>query len=275
VEGQARFVDNILDIKPFEETVIIGTLFKEQKLKPSILNNIMGVLGQKKYMEGGQFAHGQYVNHEEDDVAVLEDISGRITIQNSPKFQINHFVSGSILALKGRAVNGGYFEVNDYCFAGVPFRDCPATVKISQQPTAKRDLYDPALLNSNRQFIALASGLQVGRGATHLRHQLLAQFLRGEFADIANQKLASQITRLVLAGDSMVQPSKVDDVLRGSYRTAKLNEEVYRGIDEVLGLLEQWLDQVSETMDVDLMPGEMDFSNAFVPQQPFNSCLFP
>jgi hypothetical protein len=47
--GNLKIVDNILDIKPFEETVIIGTLFKEQKLKPSILNNIMGVLGQKKF----------------------------------------------------------------------------------------------------------------------------------------------------------------------------------------------------------------------------------
>jgi hypothetical protein len=47
--GNLKIVDNILDIKPFEETVLIGTLFKEQKLKPSILNNIMGVLGQKKF----------------------------------------------------------------------------------------------------------------------------------------------------------------------------------------------------------------------------------
>ena len=47
--GNLKIVDNILDIKPFEETVIIGTLFKEQALKPSILNNIMGVLGQKKF----------------------------------------------------------------------------------------------------------------------------------------------------------------------------------------------------------------------------------
>lgn len=44
-KGGPRIVDNILDIKPFEDTVIIGTFFKEQKLKPSILNNIMGVLG--------------------------------------------------------------------------------------------------------------------------------------------------------------------------------------------------------------------------------------
>jgi DNA polymerase delta subunit 2 len=42
--------------------------------------------------------------------------------------------------------------------------------------------------------------------------------------------LASQISRLVISGDSMVQPEKVDDVLRGSYRTGKLNEQVYSDI---------------------------------------------
>ena len=78
-----------------------------------------------------------------------------------------------------------------------------------------------------------------------------------------------------MAGDSMVQPNKVDDVLRGSYRTSKLNDEVYHTIDEVLEKVEQFVDGVSETIDIDIMPGEMDFSNAFMPQQPFNSCLFP
>ena len=117
------FVDNILDIKPFEETVIIGTLFKEQKLKPSILNNIMGVLGSKKFKDNeGNFLHGQYVNKAEEDVAVLEDISGRISIKNNTKvFDINTFVSGSVMALKGKAQQGGYFHVTDFTFAGVPF----------------------------------------------------------------------------------------------------------------------------------------------------------
>lgn len=114
-EQQLVFVDNILDIKPFEGTVIIGTLFKEQKLKPSILNNIMGVLGQNKFYDSdtGKFQYGKYVNKDEkdQDVPVLEDISGRITIKDSPNFRIDEFVSGTIVALKGRAVNGGYFEV--------------------------------------------------------------------------------------------------------------------------------------------------------------------
>ena len=38
---------------------------------------------------------------------------------------------------------------------------------------------------------------------------------------------------------------------------------------------EFFLDQLSETIDVDIMPGEQDFSNSFLPQQPFNSYLFP
>ena len=62
-ESAVQFVDNILDIKPFTETVIIGTVFKEQKLKPSILNNIMGTLGQKKFENlDGDFMFGNYVD---------------------------------------------------------------------------------------------------------------------------------------------------------------------------------------------------------------------
>ena len=121
--GDLKIMENILDIKPFEETIIIGTLFKEQKLKPSILNNIMGVLGQKKFSDSeGNFNFGGFVNQDEDDVAVLEDKSGRITIQRTQKFDFNNFVSGCILALKGKAIKGGYFEVSEYCFAGIPYK---------------------------------------------------------------------------------------------------------------------------------------------------------
>lgn len=73
----------------------------------------------------------------------------------------------------------------------------------------------------------------------------------------------------------MVQPNEVDEVLRGSYRTNTLNQKVYKDISEIMETFEVFLDQLSETIDVDIMPGEQDFSNSFLPQQPFNSCLFP
>jgi hypothetical protein len=47
---------------------------------------------------------------------------------------------------------------------------------------------------------------------------------------------------VVIAGDSMVQPEKVDEVLRGSYRTSKLNVEVYEDISHVMETFEFFLD---------------------------------
>ena len=207
--------------------MIIGTLFKEQKLKPSILNNIMGVLGQKKFEDAeGKFLYGNFVsqNQEGEDVAVLEDISGRITIKNSANFNINHFVSGTIVALRGQAINGGYFEVQDHCFAGIPFQgEIPKTCS---SIGLQRELYDPEALkpDSGRQFVAFISGIQFGKVSTQIHADLLLKFFRGEFADSKSRKLATQIQRVVIAGDSMVQPDQVDEVLRGSYRTSKLNQ---------------------------------------------------
>lgn len=46
------YVNNILDTKPNQLTVIIGTLFKEMPLKPSILKNVLGILGTRKFKNG-------------------------------------------------------------------------------------------------------------------------------------------------------------------------------------------------------------------------------
>lgn len=137
-------------------------------------------------------------------------------------------------------------------------------------------MYDQAALNSDRKFVAIISGLKFGKITPQLHRDMMLKFFQGEFpGDARSTKLASQIQRVVIAGDSMTQPEKVDDVLRGSYRTSKLNQEVYQDIDQVMLDFESFLDKLSSTIDVDIMPGEDDFSNSFMPQQPLNSCLFP
>jgi DNA polymerase delta subunit 2 len=108
------YVNNILDIRPNQLTVIIGTLFKEMPLKPTILKNLLGTLGTRK------FKNGQYVS--EEDFAVLEDNSGRIRIKRSDKFNPDDFITGSIVALKGIVDSNGFFEVKDHCYAGIPFQ---------------------------------------------------------------------------------------------------------------------------------------------------------
>lgn len=58
----------------------------------------------------------------EDDYSILEDASGRITIKENEQFDSRKMVTGSIMALKGKADEFGYFCVDDYCYAGIPFK---------------------------------------------------------------------------------------------------------------------------------------------------------
>ncbi len=58
--------------------MIIGTLFKEMPLKPSILKNLLGTLGTRK------FKNGQYIS--EEDYVVLEDSSGRVRLKKNEVF---------------------------------------------------------------------------------------------------------------------------------------------------------------------------------------------
>ena len=113
----------------------------------------------------GEFNHGAFVNKSESDVAVLEDKSGRITIKNSDIFKIDQFVSGTILALRGKAINGGYFEVKDFCFAGLPFRE-PA--QQAKNISSTRLLYEEKALRSDRKFVAFVSGMQFGKPVSNI-----------------------------------------------------------------------------------------------------------
>jgi len=152
---------------------------------------------------------------------VLEDQSGRIRIKKTEKCSPDMFVTGSIVAFKGFADQNGFFEVKDYCFAGVPFEvPLPPHVNCS----IKRELLDKdGLADDNRKFLAFVSGLEFGRPAEHLSYELLVRFFRGELGGPKEQKLSSQIQRIVICGNSIVQPSETDKVLRDSFRTKDLN----------------------------------------------------
>jgi len=83
-------MDNILDLKTGELTVIIGTLFKEQRLKPCVFTNLEGVISAVSSIDcstGDSTLIGKFTS--ENDFAILEDVSGRIQIRESKVFQCN------------------------------------------------------------------------------------------------------------------------------------------------------------------------------------------
>lgn len=147
-----------MDLITHETTVIVGTLFKEQKKKPNVFAEISSVIKQDRQVERGAYC-------DEVDIAILEDASGRITISFSKgsEFDCQKLITGSILALLGKADAQGYFHVQDICKAGIPFpSQWPENVNTSLQ----RDLFDQNLLSSNRKFVAFVSGLHFGKNQT-------------------------------------------------------------------------------------------------------------
>lgn len=122
------FMDNILDIKPDIKTVIIGTLYKEQTKKPNVFHDLESVIKTNsavdlsfgnKGLNGEETLCGKFISDE--DKAILEDSSGRISIRTTATFRPQEYVTGSIIALLGSIDSLGYFIVEDTCLPGIPF----------------------------------------------------------------------------------------------------------------------------------------------------------
>lgn len=144
-------------MQPERLTVIIGTLFKEQKKKPDVFENLTGVINKVKFYDcslGDEKMRGKFTS--DDDWAILEDGSGRVTIKDSLSFKCNEHVTGSIIALLGRADTTGIFICQDYCYAGIPYKaELPSQINT----VVERGLFDQL---ENRRFAAFTSGLNFG-----------------------------------------------------------------------------------------------------------------
>jgi DNA polymerase delta subunit 2 len=79
---------------------------------------------------------------------------------------------------------------------------------------------------------------------------------------------------LVIAGNSTPQSPDIEKVCRGSFRSEKINKEVYEKLNIALDLFECYLKKFLTCCKVIMMPGLEDVGSALLPQKPLNSCLF-
>ena len=196
-----------------------------------------------------------------------------------------------IAAVLGAENQSGDFEVVDMCFSGMPPQPTTATNgSTSEDKSADSD-----------PWIALASGLELGTNeqAADYRAGLLAEWLLGEMGsdqvgsiDLSpkhivespaqDRKQASQVTKLILAGNSMKQPVRsgsVDTAASGvgqdrkPRKTYGYDSSTYSSAPTAQ--LDNFLTEVLESMDVDLMCGEKDPAGITLPQQALHEALLP
>ncbi|KAK8955820.1 DNA polymerase delta small subunit [Platanthera guangdongensis] len=235
-------VNTVLGLEESKECVIVGTIYKHMKLKPSILDEYSKERSVVPLVKAHNFVHP-------DDHLILEDEIGRVNLKGSLLIP-TAFVTGVGLALHGKKTSEGDFWVQDILEAGLP-------------PQIKSSAH------SEDKYVVFVSGLNVGSNIFNpLQFQLFVDHLTGHLGGENEQKTASQIVRLVIAGNSLIIPRSV---LNGQALTPEDQSKLTEPIKE----LDILLTQLAAAVPLDIMPGPTDPANSFLPQQPLHRCLFP
>jgi len=127
--------------------------------------------------------------------------------------------------------------------------------------------------------IAIVSGLEFsGHDASHsIELNLLLEYLLGEALDPVAQRELSQISRLIIAGNSISlehrRPGDEDQVQKMDQKKYGYDSSSYNALPSQL--LDEFLSTLLPTMPVTLLPGAQDPANASYPQQPIHPAMFP
>nr|CAD7262162.1 unnamed protein product [Timema shepardi] len=224
--------------------VVIGTLFKHQELKPSILKEISEehqLLPQPSRTHFGS----------EGDKLILEDELQRITLVGA--LSVHSVVTGVVCAVLGHEDCNGKFMVEDFVWASVP--------EIIHRP----------IKAPSGSFVLLMSGIDMA-SSVHSRFpfQLFVNWLGGYLVDPQLVNKQKKAVRVIIAGNSArgTAPHKLPSL------SSVRKQETTEGLDAVK-MLDTFLEQLTRCIDVDLMPGEFDPSNHMLPQLPMHYCMFP
>ncbi|KAH0463425.1 hypothetical protein IEQ34_008007 [Dendrobium chrysotoxum] len=232
-------VNTVLGLEESKECVIVGTIYKHMKLKPCILDEYSKERTAVPLVKPHNFLHP-------DDQLILEDEIGRVKLRGS-LLNPTDFVTGIGLALHGMKTIEGDFLVQDLLQAGFP----PQT----KLPRLGEDKY-----------VVFVSGLNVGSNIFNpLQFQLFVDHVTGHLGGENEQKMTSQIVRVVIAGNSVIIPQSV---LNGQALTPEDQAKLTEPIKEVDILLTQ----LAAAVPLDIMPGPTDPANSFLPQQVDAAC---
>ncbi|UZJ57503.1 hypothetical protein CBS101457_006823 [Exobasidium rhododendri] len=265
VQIKANYVKRILDVKQGQICFVVGIIYCSMHLKPDVLEE----LTREQYLPP-QPASEKYADPERDEF-FIEDESGRVRLVGSAVAPDGHLraslVTGVVVAILGTETRSGDFEVADAIFAGVPEYNAKADTT-----TKKEDSMDVDDAPIAKGWVALVSGLELETSAANvieLKLMLLTDWLLGHVGEADERGEVSQITSLIIAGNSMT------NALRGDEDKVSRNTMPAPSNSYPTSNLDNFLVDIASTMHVHLLPGEKDPTSLALPQQPMHHSLFP
>ncbi|GAB1314959.1 DNA polymerase delta small subunit Cdc1 [Madurella fahalii] len=278
----AKKVDRVLDVRQGELCWVAGTVYMDMPLKPSILEDV-----SKDRWISAPTTVKRYFSEDDSDSIMLEDDSGRIRLIGS-MLKDYFLVTGCIVAVMGTENVNGEFEVIDLKFADLPPQ--PERWALSKTSSGATKKNSPKIKSEDVEMsdlpsgqpskkIAIISGLEFSGTDTSyaMELNLLLEFLLGEALGPVAQAELSQISRLIIAGNSIAKPT-IEDATTAT--TDKKPHKKY-GYDSASynplpsQLLDSFLSELLPTIPITLLPGALDPANASYPQQPVHPAMFP
>ncbi|KAI9818080.1 MAG: hypothetical protein M1827_000705 [Pycnora praestabilis] len=285
----ARRVDRVLDVRQGELCWVAGTVYMEMPLKPNILDDI-----SKDHWISAPPPRQKYLSPTGQDQLMLEDESGRLRLTGTT-LQTEMLVTGCIIAVMGTENANGDFEVVDM---KVP--------DLARQPERwERDDIDVSLGKAGKGVekggkgkgkggagggvskrsesqpgskVAIVSGLSIsGTSASNLTTDLLMEYLLGEALTPTTQDSVAQISRLIIAGNSLAESSPIPsrEELVGKKASKKYGYDSSTYNPAPTAHLDLLLTTLLPSLPITLLPGESDPANVSLPQQPIHPAMFP
>eukprot|EP00920_Eleutheroschizon_duboscqi_P023817 GHVT01059268.1.p1 GENE.GHVT01059268.1~~GHVT01059268.1.p1 ORF type:complete len:414 (+),score=99.50 GHVT01059268.1:190-1431(+) len=252
-----EFLDGIKDIAGHGECVVVGTLYKEMALKPSVFKEAKDELELEVPPQS-------FLS--ESDSLLIEDQSARVNIFPLPGvFDVDRIVSGMTIAVRGHVDGRGRFVASDFCLPGA-FQPTAlaATAKLEgegKEAAAKEDKEEEGeegeegAEEGGGKYLAFVAGLHVGSAKTNCAHlQFILDFFLGTSIDPVLRRLSAQVVRLVVVGDLL----------------AAVNEE-----EAPISTVDAFITQIANVVPVDVMSGAHDPTGLSLPQQALHVALLP
>ncbi|WOO81490.1 DNA polymerase delta small subunit [Vanrija pseudolonga] len=278
VRGRPPLLPRVLNLQRGQLCYIVGTIYMDMKLKPSVLEDMSGPAGIAPPPERPKFFSSQ-------DSVHLEDESGRVrlvgdVIRKERMRADGGIVTGCIMAALGLETGNGDFEVVDLCFAGLPDLYRPETngdvkgkAKASDAMDVDEDSHGTNGTAKEKTWVACVSGLSIGAESTvpDLKAQLLVEWLMGEDGGPQDQLEGARVARVVFAGNSLAAPVKEDRKPKPRFsHTADPAAAAHPS--KTLSILIS--DLLSSSLPVNLVPGPTDPAGALLPQQALPKVMF-
>ncbi|CAI5499537.1 unnamed protein product [Closterium sp. Naga37s-1] len=292
-------VSSVLDLADKGECVVVGTLYKQMKLKPSILQDYGRERASAPLVAVGG---GSLVG--EDDSTVLEDERGRVKLVGNA-FLPAAWVTGVVVAVRGCEDSKGNFRAMEVLEPGMPLQDTFPAASASANTAAAANQAPP-------RYVAFVSGLHLsvptttasttaagapspspppaatppssqgrgsegaeeGGGDAMLHKEMLLDLLSGHVHSDEEERLSAGIVRVVIAGDSC-SFSHLPQSLHDTVNSTSLAHRDAKAMAAPVKALDTFLSELSASVPVDIMPGACDPANYSLPQQPLHPCLLP